>query len=99
MSGVIDIGLPPLSAEDIESLAEECELEVTRYILQLVPEKSISELSVVCTLDLGTTLTFDIELDVAQKYDTGCSLDEILEQAAVHAQEWLETRLQEMKTP
>ncbi|MCF2137416.1 MAG: DUF3194 domain-containing protein [Candidatus Thorarchaeota archaeon] len=98
MSGVIDIGLPSLSAEDIEALAEECELEVTRYIFQFVPEKSISELSVVCTLDFGTTLTFDLELDVSQKYDTGSSLDEILEQAAAHAQEWLESRLKEMKS-
>ncbi len=97
MTGVIEIGLPPLTDEDIERLAEECETEITRFIFRMVPEKSISELSVVCTLDLSDILTFDIELDIAQKYNTDHVLDDILEQAATHAQEWLEQRLQEMK--
>lgn len=97
MNEVTDIGLPQLSAEDIENLTEECESEITRFIFTLIPEKSISELSVVCSLDLSDTLFLDIELDVTQRYNTGHSLDEILEQAVEHAQEWLEQRLREMK--
>ena len=97
MTRVTEIGLPQLTEEDIERLTEQCEQEITRFIFQMVPQKSIAELNVVCTLDLSDVLTLDVDLDITQKYDTGHSLDEILEQAAAHGQDWLERRLMEMK--
>jgi len=92
-----NIGLPDLTQDDVQRLAEECEGEVVRFIYSMIPEKSIAELVVSCTLDLDEILTMDLEIDISQKYSTGHSLDEVIEQAADHAHDWLEKRLLEMK--
>ncbi|MHA2378128.1 MAG: DUF3194 domain-containing protein [Candidatus Thorarchaeota archaeon] len=93
----VDIGLPDLSESDIEGLAEECEAEITRYILHRVPKKSIGEMFVNCTIELGSELELDVQLDLVQSYDTGLELDNLLHEATVHATHWLEIRLRELK--
>jgi hypothetical protein len=93
----MDIGLPDLSAEDIEKLGEQCEEEVTNYLLQILPKKSIESMSVSCILDLRETLEIEIDLDISQKFDTGHDVDELLELATQHGIQWLESRLREMK--
>ena len=93
----MDIGLPDLSAEDIELLGEQCEEEITEYLLQILPKKSIEALSVSCILDLKESLDIEIDLDVAQKYETGHDIEELLELATQHGIKWLEDRLREMK--
>ncbi len=97
MNPVIEIGLPELSESDLEQLTEECEAAITQYIFDKVPKKSISELTVTCILDLDETLEFEVQLDLAQEYDTGHSLDDILEGANKFGTEWLEKWLAEMK--
>ncbi len=97
MVRVTEVGLPDLSEDDIHRLAEECEGEITRFILRMVPEKSIDELIVTCSIDLSDVLTLDVDIELSQKYSTGHSLDEVIEQAAEHGQDWLEQRLLEMK--
>lgn len=94
----VDIGLPDLDEEDIERLAEECEAEISAYILREVPKKSIEEMSVNCTIELGSELDLDVQLDLVQGYDTGLDLDKLLHDATVHGAEWLEKRLRELKT-
>ncbi|MGY5853081.1 MAG: DUF3194 domain-containing protein [Candidatus Thorarchaeota archaeon] len=93
----VEIGLPDLSADIIERLTEECEEELTRFILEKVPQKSVDELLVSCILELTTQLDIDIEINIVQKYDTGVSLDQLIESASEYGTEWLETRLREMK--
>ncbi|MEM2142332.1 MAG: DUF3194 domain-containing protein [Candidatus Thorarchaeota archaeon] len=97
MTDTADIGLPRLSEEDIERLAEECEAEVTRYITRIIPPKSISDMIVVCSLELNEGLHLSIDVDLNQKYDTGVSLDDVVEQAVAHGAAWLEKVLREMK--
>jgi len=97
MSDSVDLGLPELTDEQIEQLTEECQEEVTRYVLSMVPQKSLSELSVVCTIDFETQLNLRVEIDISQEYDTGHSVDDITDQAARHGAEWLEKRLRELK--
>lgn len=97
MSPVFEIGLPELSESDLEQLTEECEAAITQHIFSNIPRKSISELIVTCILNLDETLEFEIQLDLAQEYDTGHSLDDILAGASSFGTEWLEKRLGEMK--
>ena len=94
----VDIGLPNLNEEDIEGLAEECEAEISTYILRRVPKKSIEEMSVNCTIELGSELELDVQMDLVQGYDTGLDLDKLLQDATVHGADWLEKRLRELKT-
>lgn len=93
-----EIGLPSFNDQQIESLAEECEDEITNFILSKVPKKSIAEISVSCVLELDEELSVDVQLDLEQSYDTGHQLDEILDAAAKYGTEWLEKRLKELKT-
>ena len=94
----VDIGLPDLNEEDIEGLAEECEAEISTYVLRVVPRKSIEELSINCTIELGNQLELDVQMDLVQGYDTGLNLDKLLQDASAYAAEWLEKRLRELKT-
>ncbi|RDE11839.1 MAG: hypothetical protein C4K49_11175 [Candidatus Thorarchaeota archaeon] len=100
MSPVLTIGLPELTESDIEQLAEECEEEISRFVLKSVPRKSISELSVICVLDVssdGSQLDVDVQLSLEQEYETGHSLETLAEEATKHAVNWLEKKLTEMK--
>ncbi len=100
MSPVLTIGLPELTESDMEHLAEECEEEVSRFVLKSVPRKSISELSVICVLDVssdGSQLDIDVQLNLVQEYETGHSLETLTEEATRHAASWLEKKLMEMK--
>jgi len=98
MNPVFKIGLPELSESDLEQLTEECEAAITQHIFDRIPKKSISEFTVTCLLDLDETLEFEVQLELAQEYDTGHSLDDILEEANRFGTDWLENRLAEMKT-
>ena len=97
MNPVFEIGLPELSVSDLEQLTEECETAITQHIFEKIPKKSISELIVTCILDFDKTLEFEVQLDLEQEYDTGHSLDDILEEVNRFGTEWLEKRLAEMK--
>lgn len=92
-----EIGLPDLSEEDVEKLAEECEARITEFILTKVPKKSVTELYVICSLQLGDQLDLDVQLDISQDYDGGIPLEELLDEATTHGVKWLESRLQELK--
>ena len=93
-----EIGLPSLDDQQIESLAEECEDEITKFILGRIPKKSVAEISVSCILEFDEELDVDIQIDLEQSYDTGDQLDAILDTAAQYGTEWLERRLKELKT-
>lgn len=100
MNPTVSIGLPSLTDSDVEKLAEECESEISRFLLGKVPRKSISDMSVVCTMELssdGSQLDMDIQIDISQSYDTGHSLDRLVDEATKQASAWLEKRLMEMK--
>ena len=98
MSPTLSIGLPELSQEVIEKLAEECEAQVSQFILKKIPEKSIETLFVSCTLDLvDNQLDLDVQIEISQLFDTGHSLDDLLQEATDFGVEWLETKLTEMK--
>lgn len=92
-----EIGLPNLSEEQLEILAETCEAKITEYILDRIPKKSIAELTVSCSLQLSDQLDIDIDIDVSQNYESGSDLDDLLSEAAEHGTVWLETRLKELK--
>ena len=92
-----EIGLPSLNDEQIESLAEKCEDEITKFILAKIPKKSVAEISVSCILDFDEELDVEVQVDLEQSYDTGHQLDEILNAATQYGTEWLENRLKEMK--
>lgn len=92
-----EIGLPSLNARLIESLAEDCEDEITKFILGKIPRKSVAEISVSCILEFDEELDVDIQIDLEQSYDTGDNLDEILDAATRYGTEWLEKRLKELK--
>lgn len=99
MNPTISIGLPELSEEVIEHLTEECEEQISRLILKKIPEKSIDVLFVSCTLDLmDNQLDLDVQLEIRQLFDTGHSLDDLLQEATDFGVEWLENQLAEMKT-
>jgi hypothetical protein len=91
------IGIPPLSEEELEQLAEECENEVSTFVFEKVPPKSIEELSVSCVLELSDKLDVEIQIDLDQKYDTGHSLDELVHEATLHGIKWLDQKLMELK--
>ena len=98
MSPTLSIGLPELSQEVIEQLAEECEAQVSQFILKKIPEKSIETLFVSCALDLvDSQLDLDVQIEINQLFDTGHSLDDLLQDATDFGVEWLETTLTEMK--
>lgn len=99
MTNIIDIGLPDISEETIEQLAEDCELQVTEFLLKKVPEKSIEDLFISCALNLHDgQLDVDIDIEIAQGFDTGLSLDDVIRNAIDWGAEWLEKRLMELKT-
>ncbi len=98
MNPTLSIGLPELSEEVIEQLTEECEAQVSQFILKMIPEKSIDTLFVSCTLELvDNQLDLDVQLEISQLFDTGHSLDDLLQEATDFGIEWLENQLTEMK--
>ena len=97
MNPVVDIGLPDLDEDTLDSLAEECEEEVTNFILREIPPKSIEELTISCSLNLEQELQLDIEVDIVQKYDTGHDLEKVINQASEFGSDWLEQKLRGMK--
>jgi hypothetical protein len=94
----VEIGLPSLDDQRIESLAEECEDKITKFILDKIPKKSVAEISVSCILEFDEELDVDIQIDLEQSYDTGDQLDEVLDAASRYGTEWLERRLKELKS-
>ena len=98
MSVIIDIGLPDISEDIIEQLAEECEVQVTDFIKRKVPEKSVEVLFVTCSLNLvDGQLDVNLDIDISQAFDTGHDLDALLQDAMDCGVEWLEKKLMEMK--
>jgi len=98
MSAIIDIGLPDISEDIIEQLAEECEVQVTDFIKRKIPEKSVDTLFVTCSLNLlEGQLDVNLDIDISQAYDTGHDLDDLLQEAIDCGVEWLEKKLMEMK--
>jgi hypothetical protein len=98
MTIVLDIGLPDISEEIIEQLAEECEVQVTDFIKRTVPEKSIEALFITCSLNLlDGQLDVNLDIDISQAFDTGHDLDTLLQEAIDCGVEWLEKQLMEMK--
>ena len=98
MSPTLSIGLPELSEEVLEHLAEECEAQVSKFLLKKIPEKSIDTLFVSCTLELvDNQLDLDVQLEINQLFETGHSLDDLLNEATEFGVEWLEKQLTEMK--
>ena len=98
MSPTLSIGLPDLSEEAIEKLAEACEAEVSKFILERIPEKSIDTMFVSCSLEfVDKQLDLDFQLEISQLFDTGHSLDDLLQEATDFGVEWFENQLTEMK--
>lgn len=98
MSPILSIGLPDISEEVIERLAEECEAQISKFILKKIPDKSIDTLFVSCTLELvDNQLDLEVELEIDQLFDTGHSLDGLLQEATGIGVDWLEKQLAEMK--
>ncbi len=98
MSVIIDIGLPDISEDIIEQLAEECEVHVTDFIKNKVPGKSLDVLFVTCSLNLqDRQLDVNLDIDISQAFDTGHDLDDLLQEAVDCGVEWLEKKLMEMK--
>jgi len=98
MSIIIDIGLPDISEDIIEQLAEECEVQVMEFIKSQVPEKSLDSLFITCSLNLlDGQLDVNIDIDISQAFDTGHDLDDLLQEAMDSGAEWLEKKLMEMK--
>ena len=97
MPSVVDIGLPELDEEKLDALTEECEQEITTFILNSIPSKSIDEFSVSCILELETDLSLTVDIDIVQKYETGQDLESIINRASEYASEWLEQTLKGMK--
>ena len=98
MNPVLSIGLPELSEEVIEKLTEDCEAQISGFIVKKIPEKSIESMFVSCTraLDKGQ-LDLDVQIELSQVFDTGHSLDDLLQEATDFGVEWLENQLAEMK--
>jgi len=98
MTNIIDIGLPDISEETIEQLAEECERQVTGFLLKRVPGKSIEDLFVSCALILlDGQLDVDIEIEIGQGFDTGTSLEDMVQEAIDWGAEWIEKQLMGLK--
>jgi hypothetical protein len=92
-----DLGLPPLSEQELESLAENCEAAITDYIFTKIPAKSIEDLMVSCVLEYTSQLDVELFIDITQKYDTGQDLDALTKEASEHGLAWLDEKLMEMK--
>lgn len=98
MSTIIDIGLPDISEDIIEQLAEECEVQVSDFIKNKIPEKSLDVLFITCSLNLQNgQLDVNLDIDISQAFDTGHDLDDLLQEAVDCGVEWLEKKLMEMK--
>ncbi|MGY5860546.1 MAG: DUF3194 domain-containing protein [Candidatus Thorarchaeota archaeon] len=98
MSIIINIGLPDISEDTIEQLAEECEVQVMEFIKSQVPEKSLDALFITCSLNLlDGQLDVNIDIDISQAFDTGHDLDDLLQEAIDSGAKWLEKKLMEMK--
>lgn len=98
MSTIIDIGLPDISEDIIEQLAEECEIQVSDFIKNKIPEKSLDVLFITCSLNLQNgQLDVNLDIDISQAFDTGHDLDDLLQEAVDCGVEWLEKKLMEMK--
>jgi hypothetical protein len=98
MTNITDLGLPDISDETLERLAEECEKQVTDFLLKRVPGKSIEDLSISCSLNLfNGQLDVDIEIDVSQGFVTGVPLDDLAKAATDWGANWLEKQLMELK--
>ena len=98
MSIIIDIGLPDISEDIIEQLAEECEVQVSDFIKNKVPEKSLDILFITCSLNLlDGQLDVNLDIDISQAFDTGHDLDDLLQEAVDCGVEWIEKKLMEMK--
>ena len=94
----VRIGLPSVSEEELERLAEDCEEYISQYIMKRIPEKSIENMFISCDLALQDgQLDADIQIEIDQSYDTGHSLDDLAEEAGEAGMEWLEKQLMEMK--
>ncbi|MFW9808735.1 MAG: DUF3194 domain-containing protein [Candidatus Thorarchaeota archaeon] len=98
MSPVLSIGLPEISEEVIEKLTEDCEAQISGFIVKMIPEKSIESMFVSCTLEFENgQLDLDVQIELSQVFDTGHSLDDLLQDATDFGVEWLEKQLTEMK--
>jgi hypothetical protein len=98
MNPVLSIGLPNLTEEVIEKLTEDCEAQISGFIVKQIPEKSIESMFVSCTLELENgQLDLDVQIELSQVFDTGHSLDDLLQEATDFGVEWLENQLAEMK--
>lgn len=94
----VRIGLPSFTEEALERLAEDCEAYISQYLLERIPEKSIENMFISCSLALQDgQLDVDIQIDIDQSYDTGHSLDDLTEEAGEAGSDWLEKQLVEMK--
>ncbi len=98
MSPTLSIGLPEISEEVIEKLTEDCESQISGFILKKIPQKSIESMFVSCTLELENgQLDLDVQIELSQVFNTGHSLDDLLQEATDFGVEWLENQLTEMK--
>ncbi len=97
MTPVVELGLPELDEEQVSLFAEECEQEITNYLLNIISAKSLEDLTVVCILETSDQLDAFIEIDITQQYDTGHNLDDLIEEATQHGYDWLEERLRGLK--
>ncbi len=98
MSPTLSIGLPEISEEVIEKLTEDCETQISGFILKKIPQKSIESMFVSCTLELENgQLDLDVQIELSQVFDTGHSLDDLLQEATDFGVDWLENQLTEMK--
>lgn len=94
----INIGLPPISDEELEQLAEKCEAHISQHLLQKIPDKSIEDMFISCVLVFnGDVLDVDIQIEIGQSYDTGLPLEDLVEEAGAVGTDWLEKQLMEMK--
>ncbi len=98
MSTIIDIGLPDISEDIIEQLAEECEVQVSDFIKNKIQEKSLDVLFITCSLNLlDGQLDVNLDIDISQAFDTGHNLDDLLQEAVDCGVEWLEKKLMGMR--
>lgn len=97
MTHIVEIGLPELDEERIGQLAEECEQEISNYIFNIIPRKSIDDMVVSCSLDLSEQLDLDIVIEITLKYETEKDLDEVIKRASEYGSDWLQKRLMGLK--
>ena len=98
MSPLLSIGLPEISEEVIEQLTEDCEAQISNFIIKKIPAKTIENMFVSCILELENgQLDLDVQIELSQVFDTGHSLDDLLQEATNFGVEWLENQLTEMK--